>query len=575
MSIYEDTNPRELKHLLGQIDQREAALPDFQRDFVWDPNATQELIVSIASNFPAGSLLRIRNTRQLFAYREFQGAPAINGAKTTYLVLDGQQRLTSLFQAFFGVGDHRYYLDLTKLIGGAEFEDAIFHLRANHKRAVLLESFEAQCDELILPLGTLKGGSGGFAKWAKAVLKRTQATLSEEALDQLDKALDDISDRWIQTIDDYKFPVVTLSDETDAEAVCTIFETLNRTGVKLSPFELLTARFWPHNVNLRELWAKSQHDHPIIAEFTVDPYYLLQAVALLSTKPPACKRSDVLNLTADQIAAHWDSCVAGLADGLQLLRTRCGVLTKDWLPIAPLLVTLAAARAQTMEVTGPKQGFIRDGLVRWFWCSSLGGKYESGPNSQATRDLSELLSWFKGGDPPDTIKSFRFDPRELRQTTFRQRSLYRALMCIVLLGQPRDFHTGEVLTPDRLRAGYVDDHHIFPQAWLEQPSHEALPARLRDSILNRTLIDRFTNERIGKKAPSVYLAPIRQELGPEGFSEVLRSHLLPDDDVSPLLTDNFAAFVDWRQEAFWWRIKNLAELREASELIEETQNVLG
>ena len=53
------------------------------------------------------------------------------------------------------------------------------------------------------------------------------------------------NERWIKTIDDYHFPVVTLSDATEADALCTIFETLNRTGVKLSVFELLTARFWP------------------------------------------------------------------------------------------------------------------------------------------------------------------------------------------------------------------------------------------------------------------------------------------------------------------------------------------
>jgi uncharacterized protein with ParB-like and HNH nuclease domain len=253
VSIYEDTNPRELKTLLAQIDQREAALPDFQRDFVWDPNATQELIVSIASNYPAGSLLRIRNTRQLFACREFQGAPPLAGHKTSYLVLDGQQRLISLYQAFFGVGEHRYYLDLNKLINGAEFEEALFHLRANNKRAKQLESFEAQADQLILPLGVLKGGNGGFPRWAKSVMKRKQAELEDEEYDRLDEALDGIGDRWIQAIDDYKFPVVTLSDETSAEAVCTIFETLNRTGVRLSPFELLTARFWPQNVNLRAL----------------------------------------------------------------------------------------------------------------------------------------------------------------------------------------------------------------------------------------------------------------------------------------------------------------------------------
>lgn len=112
MSLFEDTNPRELKQLLEQIQNGDAVLPEFQRDFVWDPNATQDLIVSIAMNYPAGSLLRIRNTQNLFANREFQGAPKIAGHRPTFLVLDGQQRMTSLYQAFYGVGDHRYYLSL-------------------------------------------------------------------------------------------------------------------------------------------------------------------------------------------------------------------------------------------------------------------------------------------------------------------------------------------------------------------------------------------------------------------------------------------------------------------------------
>jgi uncharacterized protein with ParB-like and HNH nuclease domain len=87
MNIYEDTNPRELKDLLRQIHKGEAVLPDFQRDFVWDPYMTMELIISIAENYPAGSLLRIRNTQNLFAHRVFAGAPELNGQMPIYLVL--------------------------------------------------------------------------------------------------------------------------------------------------------------------------------------------------------------------------------------------------------------------------------------------------------------------------------------------------------------------------------------------------------------------------------------------------------------------------------------------------------
>jgi hypothetical protein len=76
VSIFEDTNPRALKDLLGEIHGRTMVLPEFQRDFVWEPSATQDLIVSIANNYPAGSLLRVRDAKRVFAARGSEGAPA-------------------------------------------------------------------------------------------------------------------------------------------------------------------------------------------------------------------------------------------------------------------------------------------------------------------------------------------------------------------------------------------------------------------------------------------------------------------------------------------------------------------
>jgi uncharacterized protein with ParB-like and HNH nuclease domain len=246
--LFEDTNPKALKELLGEINSRAMVLPDFQRDFVWEPGATQELIVSIANDYPAGSILRVRNEKQVFAAREFEGAPKLDKHKYTFLVLDGQQRLTSLYQAFFGVGEHRYYLDLKKLIENDDFEEAISYERAKTKRVKEREEFEHQAKELILPLSVLRAGAGGFLEW---MLRVTHPMPSGERIQKID-LLKAINARWIKSIDEYRFPVVTLSSETEPAALCTIFETLNRTGVKLSVFELLTARFWPQNINLRK-----------------------------------------------------------------------------------------------------------------------------------------------------------------------------------------------------------------------------------------------------------------------------------------------------------------------------------
>lgn len=550
MNIYEDTNPRELKELLRQIHKGEAVLPDFQRNFVWDPNMTMELIISIAENYPAGSLLRIRNTHNLFAYREFQGAPPLNGYKPIYLVLDGQQRLTSLYQAFYGVGESRYYLNLRSLLEGKDFEDSIFHVRANQKRMKKFEEFDYQAQELILPLSMLKDGSGEFGKWVRKVSRRQP---NDKARVELEDRLDSVDSR-IQTIDDYRFPVVTLSDTTDAEAVCTIFETLNRTGVKLSPFELLTARFWHQNLNLRQKWADAIEKYPVISDFEVDPYYSLQVVSLIARSAPSCKRSEVLNLDKELVDDHWDNAIDGLGQALTFLQHDCGVLTAGWLPYITIMVPMAAIFARTLRLSGPKVGAARDKINRWFWCSVFGQKYESSGNSQSALDFGEVVRWIEGGDVPESVKSFRFDPATLRDITARQRAVYRGVIALTLCHHSRDFYSHKPLTLEVVNENHVDDHHIFPNKFLER---QGVPPRLRDCVLNHTLIDRATNIRISARAPSKYMAEIREERGIPKFRELLNSHLLPTGAKSPFWDDDFEAFLDWRQDRIWEEIKQV------------------
>ncbi len=439
MSLFEDTNPKKLSDLLGEIDSRTTVLPDFQRDFVWDPSATQELIVSIANNYPAGSLLRVRDKNKVFAAREFEGAPALNGYIHTFLVLDGQQRLTSLYQAFYGAGEHRYFVNLEKLLAGLDFEETIFHVRSTTKWVKEHDDFVAQQKDLTIPLSLLKTGSGGFLEW---IFEYTNH-LPDEKKVPTQKALKAISDKWFKVIDEYQFPVVTLSDDVKPDALCTIFETLNRTGVKLSVFELLTARFWPHNVNLRTLWEEAVKKCPIIREYEVDPYYFLQAISLASRATPSCKRSEVLNLKASEITEWWDRVVDGFATGLKILRDDCRVVAAKWLPYQTMVIPLAAVLAKLEPTKSPEFGARREQLKRWFWCAVFGQQYESSPNSQSAKDFSELVAWLKGGATPETIASLKFDPTLLRDITPRQRAIYRGTICLVLgcAGGARDFHT--------------------------------------------------------------------------------------------------------------------------------------
>ena len=559
MSLFEDTNPRALKDLLAEIHNRSTVLPDFQRDFVWEPGATQELIVSIANNYPAGSILRVRDAKRVFAAREFEGAPPLDDASHTFLVLDGQQRLTSLYQAFYGVGEHRYYLDLKKLRDGADFEEAIFHVRATTRWVREHEDFALQAGKLILPLSVLKGGAGGFGQWGRKVARQ----LADTERIALEDALDAIEEKWIHAIDDYHFPVVTLSDKTEPDALCTIFETLNRTGVKLSVFELLTARFWPQSINLRALWEQALVDQPVIGDFEVDPYYVLQGISLASRKSPSCKRSDVLNLAAADVTEWWDKVVNGLATGLEILRDDCSVVLPKWLPYPTMLPPLFAVLAGTSQLRSAEVGARRERLKRWFWCSVFGQVYESATNSKSAKDVNELMAWLSGGPPPETVETFRFDPRALRDVTPRNRSLYRGVINLMLGSGARDFHTQAVITGRLMADEGIDDHHVFPAAFLDRQGW--VPARTRDCVLNRTLIDRFTNQRIRDRAPSDYLAEIRSTPG-FPFEAVLTSHGLPAGDGSALLQDDFEAFLTWRQEWIWKEIQRATGTTTAADL---------
>ncbi|MDA8117684.1 MAG: DUF262 domain-containing protein [Actinomycetota bacterium] len=566
MSLFEDTNPRALKDLLAEVHNCTAVLPDFQRDFVWEPGATQELIVSIANNYPAGSILRVRDAKRLFAAREFEGAPLLGDHKHTFLVLDGQQRLTSLYQAFYGVGEHRYYLDVRKLVEGADFEEAIFHVRAATKWAKAREDFALQARELLLPLSVLKGGAGGFGNWSRKVARQ----LSDQERIALEDALVAVEERWIQSIDDYHFPVVTLSDSTEADALCTIFETLNRTGVKLSVFELLTARFWPENIRLRTLWDGARAAHPAIEAFDVDPYYVLQAISLACRPAPSCKRGDVLNLTPDDIRTWWERAAQGLATGLEILRDDCKVMLPKWLPYQTMLAPLAATLAKAGDSRTAEAGARREKLKRWFWCAVFSQAYESAPNSKSAKDVGELVPWLLDqGEPPEVVAAFRFDPRALRDITPRQRSIYRGTVCMMLGagGGARDFHTQAVITGKLMAEEAIDDHHIFPAAYLERIG--VTPARRRDCVLNRTLIDRTTNEMISDRAPSAYLAELRKTPG-FPFDAILGSQGLPTAPDSPLLCDDYEAFLNWRQERLWEEIRRVTGTRAAADL--ETVN---
>lgn len=556
-----ETHPQPLAYLLELIENRNLALPDFQRDFVWDAASTQDLLASIGSRFPAGTLLFLdqQGSKPALRPREFDEAPALEGKNPQMIVLDGQQRLTSLYQALYGRGDYLFFVDLNELLDSADLERAIGH--TTQKRAEKeIGDLDQQANTLRLPLTVLR--DPGFDEWLDEIIERLEAANGKEFMaKEHKKELRDVYKSHLKPLLEYSFPVVDLPRTTEIEAVCKIFETLNRTGVKLTVFELLVARFWPEGISLRSLWDEARDQYDILEDYEVDPYWLLQSICLRSGgETPSVQRQDVLKLNRDAIQGHWDAVVSGAAAALELLRDECGVLTAKWLPYSAVLVPMAAIWPKVDRLSGPAKGAARKKLKQYFWCAVFAGAFDASPNSAAVKHYQEIGTWLEGDAEPEVVRTIgsHFNGDILLEAKIGQRALYRGVMALTITHGALDFHNGKPLTPARLVDQKIDAHHVFPSKYLEEQlgQGEAGDPSSPQLILNRALIDKQTNRSIKKRAPSDYLQEIKEELGKD-VVKVLDSHLLPSKPKGGLWSDDYEGFILERQELVLSELEHL------------------
>ncbi|WP_206428265.1 DUF262 domain-containing protein [Plantibacter sp. PA-3-X8] len=549
--------PQHVDYLLQRIHAGSLAIPDFQRDFTWEPRRTATLLRSMMSRFPAGTFLfwARGSDNEMFGWREVEGAPE----KTTppqELVLDGQQRLTSLYRALNGIGDERFYLSIPDFLTfpspthpqGAlkdpqdvDFEKAIFWHTSDSKDEKALTERSDRISKHILAVSEHKQ----FDEWLDDYADHHASTMDRKTTKSLLRAF---RDAYLSPLRSYGFPVVTLPSNTRIEAVATVFETLNSTGKPLGPFELLTARYYPESVHLRDLWDAAIADYEILREFSIDAYSILQAITLRAHN--SAQRSDVLRkLTASDVKAHWEPVVRGFARVLELVQDECGVVSPKLLPYSMVLVPLAAVWDEVSKIKGPDQINVLGRLKQFFWCTVFSTNYDQGANSQAGADYAKLKHWVFDStqDAPEAVTDFELSSGAIRSATTRRKALYAGILALTVVSGARDFHSGKKLTAAKVRADKVDSHHIFPKAFLNgKLDEEGLPFN-SELALNRALIDPITNKAIGSKAPSAYIGSLRDAAGEQEIAEILGSHLIDaDEDHDPFLTDDYSAFIDRR-----------------------------
>ncbi|MCR3730718.1 hypothetical protein FHS35_007611 [Streptomyces umbrinus] len=520
------------------------ALPNFQRDFVWEPKRTVELLKSIISRYPAGTLLTwTQNDDLSFGYRYFDG---VSGAdrRPSRLVLDGQQRLTSMYQALTGTGDHKFFIRVWPFIdreAGAlrslddvELDDAIFAHDSRARSRFNPNDPEWQIENATFPVSEYDRLRPWFKKLARSV------KADHQAADDLEELLNQFRDSYLQPLESYSFPVVDLPASTPLIAVCNIFETLNRSGKELTPFDLLTAKFYPLNVRMRNLWDAALSRYPLIKEYGVDAYSLLQAVSLRARG--SAQRADVLNkLTASEVNRHWDSAVAGMSDTLDYLKSQCGAVSSAWLPYGMILVPMAAVFAEISDLRSKAKADALEKLGHFYWCSVFSENYDQGANSQAGADYRALRDWLFVEDPervPEAVENFNLVDADLLLARANRKALFRGVMTLLIHAGAKDFESAQAISSI---SAPLDHVRAFPVKFIQESEFEDGELRDPDLIMNRVLVNKDSKRAIRDR----HIADYAKE-DPDSskkLSEVLESHLIEAGEGGGLMKREYEAFL--------------------------------
>jgi hypothetical protein len=586
------TNPIDLDKLLDDCHSGVIQLPDFQRSWVWDEERIKGLIASVSRAFPIGALMSLNTGGPVnFKPRPVEGAPpSAKEATPRSLLLDGQQRMTSLYQVTVRGKvvetvtpknkkvKRWFYIDIRKALDpSVEREEAIIgipedkSIRKDFGREVILDlsSTEREYQTLMYPVSQVFD----WDKWQDGFDEYWSGDQNKSIRDEFRA----FKRQVLENFKGYRVPVIALDESTSKEAVCVVFEKVNTGGKPLDAFELVTAMYAASGHELRKDWygddghpgrhkrfsealRPAGQDHGIIA--AVGNTDFLQVLSLFHTRDrrraaeaagktgkelPAVtgNRQALLNLPLEEYKRFEAQVERGFMQAAKFLHMLYIYRIFD-LPYQSQIVPLAAILADIGNAWEHETN--RAKLVKWYWNGVFGELYGATVETRIARDFMEVPAWLNGGPEPSTISETMFRADRLRTMRMRLSAAYKGVNALLMKEGARDFRSGQKFDHTVFFGENVDIHHIFPQDWCKR---QGIKPAVFDSIINKTPLSFRTNRIIGGAAPSDYLAKL--ENGSTTTPSIARAQLntfLESHHITPnlLRADNFDKFLEDRQK---------------------------
>lgn len=547
-----------VRELVDKVQRNELTLPEMQRRYVWPATRVRDLLDSLYRGYPSGTIL-VWETDEDIKDREL-AVRATNNPATSQklLLLDGQQRITSLSAILTGEpvqvrnrkrpidilfnlehpdGPPVEILEVDEADYSAEIEDVEDEESAERdiqqemrKRTFVVASRALQNDPVWVPVSDI------FKKTESQILRAIGISSDDERWDKYSERL-----QKVKKISDYQYVMQVLEKSMSYEEVTEIFVRVNSLGIKLRGSDLALAQItskWKGFMDLIENFA---------IQFNGDEDYIIETglpvrmLTIIATKQSRFKT--VGKLSKDKLEESWKLATAGLEFAVNFVRTNAGIDSLRFLSSPFLLVPISIYSALNDFKLSPEE---EKKLLKWFYLAHMRGHYSMGSSeSILDADLSILFKE-KGLDELINqlhlhIKKFVVDSEDLANKGIRS-PFFSMLYFVLRQSEAKDWWTGLKLSDNHIgRAHTIQYHHIFPKSLIKGTYEQ----KEVNEIANMAFIGGKTNRQITNKEPIKYL---EKEVVEKRGEDALTSQLIPTDK-SLWELDKYRDFLVWRRKA--------------------------
>lgn len=497
------SSPR-LASLLSDVERGNIKIPVFQRQYIWSDEQIISLLDSIYRGYPVGSLLMWSTKEELKHERNVGGfkLPETPEDYPVNYILDGQQRLTTLF-GVFNSDQKTSDIELAERfnICYVPDEDIFAHNSATENKDKIQLNKILDTTKLLAELPRFNDDQK--AKIAKLT----------------------------EAFKDYEFPIVTIRERSNKE-VCSIFQRINSSGTPLSSMELLTAWTWSDKFDLRreiELLLDKLADK---GYEKIDQPLLMRMLASITIS--SIDENDLVDVDPDALVAGVGDLKGAIFSAVDFLEGQLKIKNVIFVPFPIMIIPIVYFYAKIKKPTANQLLQLR----KWFWQCALTQRYKAGTNRLVLEDLSKMDM------VSDGINPFDDSGVEVKESVFKSSwrinsTAAKATLCLMAQLRPRSFLTGSEVDLGSVLSGYNarQFHHIYPKAYLNDQGisfHEA------NVISNICFLSASENNAISDEAPEIYFKKI-----PIGQSDaIFGAALIPEKARNGKLS--FEEFIDLR-----------------------------